>query len=1513
MSQSANEAHEFVEQWKTNVALLQQSGVYRPEDEHSNCGVGLVAAIDGKPSRQVVEAGIGALKVLFHRGAVDADGKTGDGAGVLLQIPRDFFREKIELAGSRIEEQDPLAVGMVFLPRTDFAAQETCRTIVESTIIKHGYRLLGWRQVPVNVSVIGDKANVTRPEIEQVMITTNKGLSRSPSTDDFERDLYLIRRTIEKKVLRESINDFYICSLSCRHLVFKGLFLAEQLSAFYPDLLDERFRSSFIIYHQRYSTNTFPRWSLAQPFRTLAHNGEINTLRGNINWMRVHEVRMASELFAKNPGAIKPIIQPGCSDSGALDQVFELIVRAGRDAPLAKSMLIPEAWSKNLEMSDAERAFYRYCDALMKPWDGPAAITATDGRWLVAGMDRNGLRPMRYALTTGGLLVVGSETGMVHLKAEEVRERGRVGPGQMVAVDLQEGKFYRDHEIKHRLVHEKPYAKWTGKSRCFTETLSAPLDVRAQYTDAELAERQLLAGYTRETLELILQPMATTAKEPIGSMGDDTPIAVLSQHYRGLHHYFRQNFSQVTNPPIDPLREHRVMNLTTRFGNLVNVLDEECLVDEVIELDSPVLLNHEYKNMLSYMGKRVKILDCTFVPGDGHRLEEALNRIRDEAEAAVRQNFDQLVLSDENLSPGRAPIPMILATAGVHGRLVDRELRSYCSINLHSSEALDVHCFAVLIGVGATTINPYLAEESLISLHKNGRLGDLDLANSVQNYREAVNAGLLKIMSKMGISMISSYRAGYNFEALGLSRTLVNEFFPGMPSRISGIGLSGLERKIAGLLAKRQSLDETLPTQILPIGGLYRYRAEGETHALSGNYIHQLQNAIEQKSFARFKQASQIIYQMPPVSVRDLLTFRSIHNPIPIDEVDSIHSIRRNFVTPGMSLGALSAEAHGTLNVAMNRIGAKSVSGEGGEDPQRYSPQPNGDNANSAVKQIASGRFGVTAEYLNQCEEIEIKIAQGAKPGEGGQLPGFKVTAEIAALRHSTPGVTLISPPPHHDIYSIEDLAQLIYDLKQINPRARVAVKLVSRSGIGTIAAGVAKANADVIHISGHSGGTGASPKSSILHAGLPWELGLSEAHQILVLNRLRHRVKLRVDGGIKTGRDIIMAAILGAEEFAIGTASLVAMGCLLVRQCQSNTCPVGICTQKPELREKFMGTPEKVIQLFSFLAEEVRRILSELGYRSLHDIVGRTELLMQVNRVSEWFDDLDLNPLLVQADAGNQPITCTVEGRNEVPETLDAEIIRDAQPFFERGEKMELAYTVRNTHRSIGARTSSLVLKAFPGHAFQEDHLSILLRGSAGQSLGAFLVPGIKILLKGDANDYVGKGLSGGTIVISPYTSSLFQGHKNTIIGNTVLYGATSGRLFAAGQAGERFAVRNSGATAVIEGCGANGCEYMTGGTVVILGEVGDNFAAGMTGGMAFIYDPQDTLPLRLNRETVVMERVESRYWETLVHDLIVDHHAQTGSAFAEIILQDWLRARHLFWQVCPKEMLTRLAHPLK
>ncbi|MCL6286039.1 glutamate synthase large subunit [Ruegeria sp. 2012CJ41-6] len=1482
---------------------MAENGLYSEEEEHSSCGVGLVVSMDGKKSRKVVEAGIDALKAIWHRGAVDADGKTGDGAGIHVQIPVPFFYDQIERTGHTPDKNQLIAVGQVFLPRTDFGAQETCRTIVETEVLRMGYYIYGWRHVPVDVTCLGDKANATRPEIEQILISNSKGVDE----ETFERELYVIRRRIEKAAASAAVTGLYIASLSCRSIIYKGMMLAEQVAVFYPDLMDERFESGFAIYHQRYSTNTFPQWWLAQPFRMLAHNGEINTLKGNVNWMKSHEIRMASATFGDYAEDIKPIIAGGSSDSAALDSVFEVLVRAGRSAPMAKTMLVPESWSKQaVELPQAWRDMYSYCNSVMEPWDGPAALAMTDGRWVCAGLDRNGLRPMRYVITGDGLVIAGSEAGMVPTDEANVVEKGALGPGQMLAVDMKKGKVFRDKQIKDKLARALPFGDWVKKITDLDDTL-ARVTEKPLFSGEELRKRQIAAGYSIEELEQVLVPMCEDGKEALASMGDDTPSAVLSKQYRPLSHFFRQNFSQVTNPPIDSLREYRVMSLKTRFGNLKNVLDEDSSQTEIFVLGSPFVGNTQWDTLVENVNAPVTEIDCSFAPGTG-ALSAALARIRSEAEEAVRSGAGHLILTDQYADANRVGMPMILATSAVHSHLTRKGLRTFCSLNVRAAECLDPHYFAVLIGCGATVVNAYLAEDSIADRVERGLL-DGTLTENVARYREAIDQGLLKIMSKMGISVISSYRGGLNFEAVGLSRAMAAEYFPGMISRISGIGVTGIQSKAEEIHAKGW----TSGLDVLPIGGFYKARQSGETHAWEATSMHMMQMACNRASYELWKQYSAKMQANPPIHLRDLLDFKPLGQPISMEEVESITAIRKRFVTPGMSLGALSPEAHKTLNVAMNRIGAKSDSGEGGEDPAHFVPEANGDNPSAKIKQVASGRFGVTAEYLNHCEELEIKVAQGAKPGEGGQLPGMKVTDLIARLRHSTKGVTLISPPPHHDIYSIEDLAQLIYDLKQINPRCKVTVKLVASSGVGTIAAGVAKAKADIILISGHNGGTGASPATSIKHAGLPWEMGLTEAHQVLAMNNLRDRVTLRTDGGLRTGRDIVMAAMLGAEEYGIGTAALIAMGCIMVRQCQSNTCPVGVCTQDPSLRDRFTGNADKVVNLITFYAQEVREILASLGARSLDEVIGRADLLAQVSRGSAHLDDLDLNPLLITVDGAADIVYNRDKDRNPVPDTLDAEIVRDAARFLRDGEKMQLSYAVQNTHRTVGTRISSHIVQNFGmRNAFQPDHLHVKLQGSAGQSLGAFAAPGLKLEVSGDANDYVGKGLSGGTVVVRPPQVSPLKADENTIVGNTVLYGATDGYLFAAGRAGERFAVRNSGAQVVIEGCGSNGCEYMTGGVAVILGGIGANFGAGMTGGMAYLYDPDGTATSLMNMETLVTCPVTVPHWEYQLKGLIERHLEETRSQKAADILQHWEVERGKFLQVCPTEMLDKLPQPL-
>jgi glutamate synthase (NADPH/NADH) large chain len=1482
-----------------NLKILKSNHVYSEEMEHDACGVGLVASTEGLKSRKVVEFGIDALKAVWHRGAIDADGKTGDGAGIHIEIPKDFFEEKIEVTGHKHDNSE-LCVGMIFLPRNDYSAQEQCRTIVESELTKRNFSIYGWRQVPVDPSVLGEKAEQTRPEITQVLFTYN---DKKVVNKSLEQKLYETRRVIEKEALNNQLNNFYICSFSSKSIIYKGMFLAEALSDFYTDLKDERFISRYAIFHQRFSTNTAPSWDLAQPFRSIAHNGEINTLKGNVNWMKVHEEEMFSPVF-EDIENLKPVIPAGNSDSASLDNVFELLNISGQPAPLAKLMLIPDAWSKkNKVLKKDHQQLFNFLNSTMEPWDGPAAIAATDNEWVIVATDRNGLRPLRYTVTRDKLLFAGSETGMIDLNEKKIVSKGRLGPGEILGVRIEKGKVYSNDEIKNYL--SKEYKHYNNQIIDLDKKLEAETE-KVELEGQSLRNFQHCFGYSIEDLELILHPMAEDAKEATGSMGDDTPLAVLSDKYRPLYHYFRQNFSQVTNPPIDSLRENKVMSLKTRFGNLGNILDFSKLTkDNIYVLNSPILSNAQFEKFLKFFGNNNKVLDCTFSKDDD--LETSINLLKVKSEQAVREGIKQIILSDKNISENRMPMPMLLCIGAINTHLVKLGLRGYVSINVQTGDALDTHSFATLIGVGATTVNPYLAFDSLYQRHSKKLFGNFTFDECVSRYIKSVNLGLLKIMSKMGISVLSSYRGGCNFETVGLSRTIVKDYFPGMLSKISGIGLKGIEKKIR-TIHKEAFFNNS---NILPIGGIYRYRKNGETHQYQGKLIHLLQTAVGQGSYEIYKKYTKGIYNLNPISLRDLVDFKS-KNPIDISNVEPASNILKRFGSGSMSHGALSKEAHETLAVGMNRIKGASCSGEGGEDEKRFKIMENGDSANSRVKQIASARFGVTINYLNNCNEIEIKIAQGAKPGEGGQLPGFKVTDEIARLRHSTPGVTLISPPPHHDIYSIEDLAQLIYDLKQINPKARVGVKLVASSGIGTIAAGVAKAKADIILISGHSGGTGATPQTSVKYVGVPWEMGLTEANQVLTLNNLRHQVTLRTDGGIKTGRDVVIAAMMGAEEFGVATTALVAMGCIMVRQCHSNTCPVGVCTQDDKLREKFTGTPEKVVNLFTFIAEEVREILADLGFKSLNEVIGRTDLLRQVSKGSPNLDDLDLNPLFVQADPGKNKRYCEKPEINSVPDTLDQKLWPEIEDKIDKKEKINQEFEIQNTDRAVGTRISYHLYKKFGNNNLDENSIELNFKGSAGQSFGAFAIKGLKLILKGDANDYVAKGLSGGTIVIKLQDESNLVSNENTIIGNTVLYGATSGKLLAAGQAGERFAVRNSGATAVVEGCDSNGCEYMTGGNIIILGDIGDNFGAGMTGGMAFIYDPENQFDKKVNPESVVWQTPETKFWIEHLRKLIQEHAIETNSTISKKIVENFENEINNFVQVCPKEMLDKLENPI-
>ena len=1488
--------------YKKNLKLLEDYHVYSKDMEHDSCGVGLIVSTEGKKSRKTVEYGIEALKAVWHRGAVDADGKTGDGAGIHLEIPSDFFIEKIELVGHKHDKSE-ICVGMIFLPRNNYAAQENCKTLVEKELTKSNFSIYGWRQVPVNTKVLGERANFTRPEITQVLFKHN---DKNLLGKDLERKLYESRRKIEKDAIISHLDGFYICSLSSKSIIYKGMFLAESISDFYIDLKDKRFISRFAIFHQRFSTNTFPSWSLAQPFRALAHNGEINTFKGNINWMKVHEQEMNSPLFDDIEN-LKPVVQPGASDTAALDNVFELLNISGQPAPLAKLMLIPDAWSKkNKILSKDHQHLFNFLNSTMEPWDGPAAIAATDNEWVIAANDRNGLRPLRFTITEDKFLFVGSETGMIKLNEKEIVSKGRLGPGEIIGVRIEKGKVFTNGEIKNYLAKE--YKHFHNQIIDLDKKFIINNENNI-FSGDQLRKRQHAFGFSIEDLELILHPMVEDEKEATGSMGDDTPLAVLSDRYRPLYHFFRQNFSQVTNPPIDSLRENKVMSLKTRFGNLGNILDFNSLTKEdIYVLESPILSNSQFEKFTYFFDKNSIVIDCTF--NEEESLDNAIEKIKKESETAARQGVTQLILSDKNISEKKIAIPMLLSVGAINSYLIKLKLRGYVNINVQSGEALDTHSFATLLGVGATTVNPYLALDSLYQRFEKQLFGKLSYDECVKRYVKSINHGLLKIMSKMGISVLSSYRGGCNFETVGLSRTIVSDYFPGVVSKISGIGLIGIEKKLRDIHKDAFLGIDT----VLPIGGIYRYRKNGETHQYQGKLIHLLQSAVTSNSFQVYKKYVKGIYNLPPINLRDLIDFRRryLNPPIEISKVEPVENILKRFGSGSMSHGALSKEAHETLAIGMNRIKGASCSGEGGEDEKRFTIMKNGDSTNSRVKQIASARFGVTINYLNNCNEIEIKIAQGAKPGEGGQLPGFKVSDEIARLRHSTPGVTLISPPPHHDIYSIEDLAQLIYDLKQINPIARIGVKLVASSGIGTIAAGVAKAKADIILISGHNGGTGATPQTSVKYVGIPWEMGLTEANQVLTLNNLRHKVTLRTDGGIKTGRDVVIAAMMGAEEYGVATTALVAMGCIMVRQCHSNTCPVGVCTQDMKLREKFKGTPDKIVNLFTFIAQEVREILAELGFKSLTEVIGRTDLLRQVSKASSNLDDLDLNPLFVQADAGDNKRYCENLEINKVLEALDQKIWPEIKNLIGNTKIIKKEFLIKNTHRAVGTRISHYLYKKYGNNKLKNDFLTLKFKGSAGQSFGAFGIKGLKLELKGDANDYVGKGLSGATISIKLPKESSLVSYENTIIGNTVLYGATSGKLFAAGQAGDRFAVRNSGAISVIEGCDSNGCEYMTGGVIVILGEVGDNFAAGMTGGMVFIYDENNKFERKVNPESVVWQKPETTYWINCLKNLIKEHFKETSSSLSKKIIENFQNEVLNFVQVCPKEMLSKLENSI-
>ena len=1488
--------------------LPPAQGLYDPGHEHDACGIGFVASISGNKSHDIIRKGIQVLLNLAHRGACGCDPETGDGAGVLIQIPHKFFARECEKLGFALPEAGAYGVGMVFLP-VEKHPRLQCEGVLERIVREEGLAFLGWRDTPVYASAIGRVARASQPYIQQIFI----GRPSSMEEDAFERKLYVVRKRAENEVRDLGMEDaegFYIPSLSCRTIVYKGLLLASQITNFYRELADPDVVSALCLVHQRFSTNTFPSWQRAHPYRYIAHNGEINTLRGNVNWMYARQSLLRSPLFGDDIQKLHPIIAPDGSDSANFDNAVELLLQSGRSLPHVMAMLIPEAWAGNPHMKPEKRAFYEYHACIMEPWDGPAAIAFTDGRVIGATLDRNGLRPGRYVVTHDDLVVMASEAGVLDVAPEQVKRKGRLQPGKMFLVDTVEGRIISDKEIKQKLASRRPYAQWLAENQITIDQLPEP--ARMHYPDAEaLLRRQRAFGYSDEDLRMILAPMAAKGEEPVGSMGTDTPLACLSDKPQSLFNYFKQLFAQVTNPPIDPIREEMVMSLISYIGSERNILEEAPENCHMLKLAHPLLTNRELEKLrrVSNRDLLATTLPALFRSSDGEAgLKRALDELCQRASLAVKAGYSLLILSDRGVDKDYAPIPCLLALAAVHNLLVREETRTQVALITESGEPREVMHFALLSGYGASAINPYLALESVENLAWRGELGDgVTPELAVKHFLKAVKKGLLKTFSKMGISTLQSYQGAQVFEAIGLNKELVEAYFAGTTSRLEGVGLSVLasEAQLKHEFAFRPLID--CETE-LAVGGNYHQRVNGEYHLLNPATISKLQHAVRQENFKSFQEYTDLIDNQSAglCTLRGLMKFRKSDPQVPLDEVEPAKEIVKRFTTGAMSFGSISKEAHETLAIAMNRIGGKSNTGEGGEDEERFKPDPNGDLRRSAVKQVASARFGVTANYLVNADELQIKMAQGAKPGEGGQLPGHKVDEVIARLRHSIPGVGLISPPPHHDIYSIEDLAQLIYDLKNVNPQARIAVKLVAEVGVGTVAAGVAKAHADVVLISGDSGGTGASPLSSIKHAGIPWELGVAETQQVLLLNDLRSRIRVQTDGKLQTGRDVVIAALLGAEEFGFATTPLIAMGCIMMRKCHLNTCSVGIATQDPELRKRFQGQPEHVINFFFFIAEQVRRHMAELGFRTVDEMVGRVDRLDVNEAVEHWkAKGLDFSAILY-----NPPVPSRVARRcihsqeHGLEQALDHRILGQVSAALETLSPIEVKFPVRNIHRSVGTMLSGEVARRYGSAGLPVDTIRLKLNGSAGQSLGAFLAKGVTLTLEGEANDYVGKGLSGGRIIVYPPRGSGFAPEENIIIGNVALYGATSGEGFFNGMAGERFAVRNSGATAVIEGVGDHGCEYMTNGLVLVLGSCGRNFAAGMSGGIAYVFDERgDFTQKRCNLDSVDLEPLLDTQDVQVVKTLIVRHLELTWSPRAKWILDNWHEVAPRFIKVFPHE----------
>ena len=1485
--------------------LPKKQGLYDPRFERDNCGVGFVVNVDGTRSHLIIRQGLEVLSNLVHRGACGCDPETGDGAGILLQIPDEFLRRECEGMGLLLPRIGDYGVGMVFLPRAR-AARSRLEKVLEEAIEAEGQALLGWRDVPVDSRAIGSLARESEPIIRQVFIGRNPGLKR---TADFERKLYVVCKRVEREVEGQEFEDvesFYLSSFSASTIVYKGLLTAHQIPAYYSDLADPLVKSALALVHSRFSTNTFPSWKLAHPYRYLAHNGEINTLCGNRNWMRARSRTLSSDLFGEDLPKILPLVSETASDSATIDNALEFLVQGGRSLAHAVMMLIPEAWNKDIRMDPAKRGFYEYHSCLMEPWDGPASIAFTDGTCIGAVLDRNGLRPSRYVITKSNLVVMASEVGVLDMPEEQILHKGRLQPGKMFLVDTQQGRIIDDSELKQTLSTRKPYRRWVETQRLELSQLP-PAPTEAQLGVKDLLVQQQAFGYTVEDLRLLMAPMARDGQEAVGSMGTDTPLAVLSNKSPLLYNYFKQLFAQVTNPPIDSIREEMVMSVECYIGSEQNLLAETPRHARLLKLQCPILTDPELSRIRHALVEdfSAKTLSMLFSDRDGDAgLENALEALCRHASQAVAAGHNILILSDRGVDFGKAPIPSLLATSAVHHHLIREGTRTKVGIIVESGEAREVMHFALLIGYGAGAINPYLAFRTLADMVAQGVFRpEVTVDVAFKNYIKSINKALLKIIAKMGISTIQSYCGAQIFEAIGLNSRLVERHFTGTASRIEGIGLEVLGRE--AIARHRRGFPEGPARKpLLDVGGQYQWRREGEFHLFNPESVAKLQLSTRHGDYRLFKQYSSLINNQS----RNLCTLRGLFklkkgNPIPLDEVEPASEIVKRFATGAMSFGSISKEAHENLAIAMNRIGAKSNTGEGGEDSARYARDPNGDWRRSAIKQVASGRFGVTVEYLVNSEELQIKMAQGAKPGEGGQLPGHKVDKVIARVRHSTPGVSLISPPPHHDIYSIEDLAQLIHDLKNSNPEARISVKLVAEVGVGTVAAGVSKAHADVVLISGHDGGTGASPQTSIKHAGVPWELGLAETQQTLVLNDLRGRIVVQTDGQLKTGRDVAVATLLGAEEFGCATAPLVASGCILMRKCHLNTCPVGVATQDPVLRRKFTGKPEYVINFFYFVAQELREIMAEMGFRKVEDMVGRSDRLDVTDAVEHWKAlGLDFSRIFYKPQVPGRVATHKVQEQDHgLEKALDHQLITSCREALENKTRVAREYPIRNSHRTVGTMLSSAVAKRHGNWGLPEDTIQVRFRGSAGQSFAAFLAAGITFTLEGDANDYIGKGLSGGRLIVFPPREATFKAEENILIGNVVLYGATGGEAYFRGVAGERFAVRNSGARAVVEGVGDHGCEYMTGGVAVVLGRTGRNFAAGMSGGIAFVLDEAGLFAQNCNRSMVDLEPVvEPSDLETL-EGMITRHRRYTGSSVADRVLKHWEAMVPKFVKVMP------------